>query len=56
MKPRHLQAGGFIAVLAAMSVLLFDLHIAWFFVAASALLVCSFGGWTLERKQRRANP
>jgi hypothetical protein len=53
MRPWHFQLGGFIAVAVAMGVIFFDLHLAWFFAAAVVVLVCSLGGWALERKQRR---
>jgi hypothetical protein len=53
MRPWHLQLGGFIAVAVAMCVIFFGLHLAWFFAAALVVLVCSVGGWALERKQRR---
>ena len=50
MRPWHLQLGGFIAVAGAMCVIFFDLHLAWFVAAALVVLVCSVGGWALERK------
>ena len=56
VKPRYLRGGGFIAGVAAMCVLLFDLHIAWFVVAAFALVICSLGAFALERKQRHPDP
>lgn len=56
MRPWHFHVGGFVAVAAAMFVLLFGLHIAWFFAATLVLLACNVGGWALERKQRRPRP
>ena len=53
MRSWHFQVGGFIAVAVAMFVIFFDLHLAWFFVATVVVLVCSLGGWALERKQKR---
>ena len=53
MRPWHFQVGGFVAVTAAMGVLVAGLHIAWFFAAAALLLACTAGGWVLERKQGR---
>lgn len=53
MRPWHFQLGGFIAVAVAMCVIFFDLHLAWFVAAAVIVLVCSLGGWALERKQKR---
>jgi hypothetical protein len=51
-RARHFRVGGFIAVAVAMCVLFFDLHLAWFLAAAVVVLVCSLGGWALERKQK----
>ena len=53
MKPWHFHVGSLVAVVAAMYVLIFGLHIAWFFAAAALLLACNVGGWMLERKVRR---
>ena len=53
MRPSHFHLGGFVAVAAAMGVLVSGLHIAWFFAAAALLLACTVGGWMLERKQGR---
>jgi cation transport ATPase len=55
MRPWLLQLGAFIAVAVAMCVIFFDLHLAWFFAAAVVVLVCSLGGWALERSQRGRN-
>jgi UPF0716 family protein affecting phage T7 exclusion len=53
VKPRLFHVGAFVAVAAAMGVLISGLHIAWFFAAAAVMLACNVGGWVLERKQKR---
>jgi hypothetical protein len=53
VRPWHFHAGSFVAVVAAMCVLIFGLDNAWFLAAAALLLACNVGGWMPERKRRR---
>ncbi len=53
MRPSHLHLGSFVAVAAAVCVIVLGLHIAWVFAAALVMLACNVGGWMLERRQRR---
>jgi hypothetical protein len=47
----YLKVGAVLGVALGMAVILLDLHLAWFTVAAVVVAACPISGWVLDRKE-----